>query len=82
MTRPGTWYVSFYLLLASSMTALNNQQYRRFPSIFRVEYEVGNWPLTDLCLVGIRKSGSYYRIRPSTRLTPASLKLDVFRNHR
>jgi len=38
-----TWYVSFYLLLANLMTAFNNQQYyRRFPSIFRVEYEVGN----------------------------------------
>jgi len=36
-----TWYVSFYLLLANSMTVFNNQQYRRFPSIFRVEYEVG-----------------------------------------
>jgi len=23
-----TWYVSFYLLLANSMTAFNNQQYR------------------------------------------------------
>ena len=47
-----------------------NQQYRRFPSIFRVEYEVGNWPLTgSMSLVGIRKSGIYYRIRPSTRLT-------------
>ena len=32
-----TWYVSFYLLLANSMTAFNNQQYRRFPSIFREE---------------------------------------------
>ena len=31
-------YVSFYLLLANSMTAFNNRQYRRFPSIFRVEY--------------------------------------------
>ena len=28
------------------MTAFNNQQYRRFPSIFEVEYGVGNWPLT------------------------------------
>jgi len=78
-----TWYVSFYPVLANSMTAFNNQQRRRFPSIFRVEYEVGNWPLTgSMSLVGIPKSGSYYRIRPSTRLTPASLKLDVFRNHR
>jgi len=58
-----TKYVSFYLLLANSMTAFNNQQYRRFPSIFRVEYEVGNWPLTGS--IGIRKSGSYHRIRPS-----------------
>ena len=38
-----TWYISFYLLLANSMTAFNNQQYRRFPSIFGVEYGVGNW---------------------------------------
>jgi len=69
-----TWYVSFYLLLANSMTAFNNQQYRRFPSIFGAEYGVGNWPLTgSMSLVRIRKSGSYYRIRPSTRLTPASL---------
>ena len=76
-------YVSFYLLLANSMTAFNNQQYRRFPSIFRVEYEVGNWPLTrSMSLVGIRKSESYHRIRPSTRFTPASLKLDDFKNHR
>ena len=45
------------------MTAFNNQQYRRFPSIFRVENEVGNWPLTGS--IGIRKSGSYHRIRPS-----------------
>ena len=42
-------YVSFHLLLANSMTAFNNQQYRRFRSIFREEYEVGNWPLTNLC---------------------------------
>jgi len=53
-----TWYVSFYLLLADSMTAFNNQQYRRFPSIFSVEYEVGNWPLTgSMSLVGIRNQG-------------------------
>ena len=26
------WYVSFYLLLANSMTAFNNQQYKRFSS--------------------------------------------------
>ena len=65
-----TWYVSFYVLLANSMTAFNNRQYRRFSSIFRVEYKVGNWPLTgSMSLVAIRKSGSYYRIRPSTRLT-------------
>jgi len=75
-----TKYVTFYLLLANSITAFNNQQYRRFPSIFRVEYEVGNWPLTGS--IGIRKSGSYYRIRSSTRLTPASLKADNLRNHR
>jgi len=76
-------YVIFYLLLANSMTAFNNRQYRRFPSIFRLEYEVGNWPLTgSMSLVEIRKSGSYYRIRPSTRLTTASLEPDKFRNHR
>jgi len=40
------------------MTAFNNQQYRRFPSILRVEYEVGNWPLTgSMSLVGIRNQG-------------------------
>ena len=71
MNKGKTKYVSFYLLLANSMSAFNNQQYRRFPSIFRVENEVGNWPLTGS--IGIRKSGSYYRVRPSTRLTPASL---------
>ena len=50
-----TWYVSFYLLLADSMTAFNNQQYRRFSSIFGVEYGVGNRPLTgSMSLVGIR----------------------------
>ena len=120
-----TWYVSFYLLLADSMTAFNNQQYRRFPSIFSVEYEVGNWPLTgSMSLVGIRNQGliiAYVRRLdllllvykagrfqkppltrlttllvsnrgsigptttgnscPSTRLTPASLKPDNFRNH-
>jgi len=37
-------YVSFYLLLANSMTPFNIRQYRQFPSIFMVEYEVGNWP--------------------------------------
>ena len=71
MNKGKTKYVSFYLLLPNSMSAFNNQQYRRFPSIFRVEYEVGNWPLTGS--IGIRKSGSYYRVRPSTRLTPVSL---------
>ena len=50
-----TRYVSFYLLLANSMTAFNNQQYRRFPSIFEVEYGVGNRPLTGS--VGIRNQG-------------------------
>ena len=61
-----TWYVSFYLLFANSMTAFNNQQYRRFPSIFREEYEVGNWPSTgSMSLVRIQHSGSYYRVRPS-----------------
>ena len=51
-----TWYVSFYLLLANSMTAFNNQRYRRFSSIFGVEYGVGNWLLTgSMSLVGIRK---------------------------
>ena len=35
-----------------------NQQYRRFPSIFGVEYGVGNWPLTGtMSLVGIRNQG-------------------------
>ena len=53
-----TKYVSFCLLLANAMTAFNNKQYRRFPSIFRVEYEVGNWPLTgSMSLVGIRNQG-------------------------
>jgi len=53
-----TWYVSFYLLLANSMTAFNSQQYRRFPSIFGVEFGVGNWPLTgSMSLVGIRNQG-------------------------
>ena len=71
--KDNTWYVSLYLLLAYSMTAFNNQQYRRFPSIFREEYEVGNWPLTrSMSLVRIQKSGSYYRVRPSTSLTTAS----------
>ena len=52
-----TWYVSFYLLLANSMTAFNNQQYRRFPSI-RGRIWVGNWPLTgSMSLVGIRNQG-------------------------
>jgi len=41
-----TWYV------------FNNQQYRRFPSIFGVEFGVGNWPLTgSMSLVGIRNQG-------------------------
>jgi len=52
-----TWYVSFYLLLANSMTAFNNQQYRRFPSIFGVEFGVGNWPLTGSMSLGIRNQG-------------------------
>ena len=54
-----SWYVSFYLLLANSMTAFNNQQYRRFPSIFGVEFGVGNWPLTGSMslVVGIRNQG-------------------------
>ena len=79
-----TWYVSFYLLLANSMTSFNNQQYRRFPSIFGIEYGVGNRPLTGSMSVYSRnsESGSYCRIRPSTRLTPASPKPDSFRNHR
>jgi len=38
--------------------------------------------LLDLSLVSIQKSGSYYRVRPSTRLTPASLNLDVLRYQR
>ena len=50
-----TKYVSFYLLLANSMTAFNNQQYRGFPSIFGV---VGNWLLTgSMSLGGIRNQG-------------------------
>jgi len=71
-------YVCFYFLLANSITAFNIRQYRRFPSIFRVEYEVGNWP--SVLLVRIKKSTSYCRVRPSTRLTPASLNLDIFRD--
>ena len=58
MNKDKTWYISFYLLLANSMTAFNNQQYRRFPSIFGVEYEVGNWPLTgSMSVVGIQNQG-------------------------
>ena len=59
--------IGFYLLLANSITVFNIRQYRRFPSIFRVEYEVGNWPSTgSMSLVRIQKSGSFYRVRPST----------------
>jgi len=66
------------------MTAFNSQQYIggfQVGPIFGVEYGVGNWPLTgSMSLVGIRKSGSYYRIRPSTRLTPASLNSGFYIN--
>ena len=42
---------------------------RRFLSIFRIEYEVGNWPSTgSMSLVRIQKSRSYYRILYVRRL--------------
>ena len=69
-----TRYVSFYLLLANSMTAFNNQQYRRFPSIFR-DWIWSRKAAVNWFYVCSRnsESESYCRIRPSTRLTPASL---------
>ena len=58
MNKDKTWYISFYLLLANSMTAFNNQQYRRFPSNSGIEYEVGKRPLTgSMSVVGIRNQG-------------------------
>jgi len=51
-------------LVRQYLTTINIRQKRRFPSIFREEYEVGNWPLTgSKALVRIQKSGSYYRVR-------------------
>ena len=35
-----------------------------------------------MSLLEFRNWVSYYRVRPSTRLTPASLKADNFKNHR
>ena len=73
----------FLSFISNSMTAFNNQQYRRFSSIFGVEYGVGKRPLTgSMSVVGIRNQSLIVGYVRRLDLLTASLKPDSFRNHR